>query len=587
MAARTVKVLCVHGVGHQEADVAWQEDWRREIAGGLASWSPGVAAELEFVAYDHLFDAADLDPATVAEAILRLTASGFMHGVADLFRRRRGLAEVSERVRWTAGMVAQWAADSKLRAAARKAVGAALGSFAPDAICAHSLGSLISYDLFAREPELLRGRTFVTLGSQIGNPFVRSTLGGRLVPLALARRWFHLYNEEDDVFTAPLRIPAENFEQVDTPFDLPGVGDHDAAAYLSHENASARVWRDLALGREPSRAIARGRSAFTRATARPKRRAVLVGINDYPDPEQRLEGCVNDVFRMSEVLQETGFDPKDIRVVLNERATAQGIRERLDWLLDGARAGDVRFFFYSGHGAQIPGYGAEGEVDHVDECLVPHDFDWSQGRAVTDDQFVGLYSQLPYDTHFVGVLDCCHSGGMTRAGLPRARGLSPPDDVRHRSLRWDPERQMWVPRGLKLSSRKLLRRPGDREDWLGRDGATQRLGRAVSLWSDERQFRRARADFGHYGPYTPVLLQACREEEYAYEYRHGVTAFGAFTYALTTVFRQLAGAGKPVTFETVVATAGKRLAELRYDQHPAVVGPKVKVTAPIPFLAGR
>ncbi len=84
-----------------------------------------------------------------------------------------------------------------------------------------------------------------------------------------------------------------------------------------------------------------------------------------------------------------------------------------------------------------------------------------------------------------------------------------------------------------------------------------------------------------------MLLQACREEEYAYEYRHGVTAFGAFTYALTTVFRQLAVAGKPATFEALVATAGKRLSELRYDQHPVVVGPKVKVTAPIPFLGGR
>jgi len=63
---------------------------------------------------------------------------------------------------------------------------------------------------------------------------------------------------------------------------------------------------------------------------------------------------------------------KDIRVVLNDRATAQGIRERLTWLA-GRRAedGTERVFFYSGHGAQMPGYSAEESVDHVDECLVP------------------------------------------------------------------------------------------------------------------------------------------------------------------------------------------------------------------------
>ena len=38
---------------------------------------------------------------------------------------------------------------------------------------------------------------------------------------------------------------------------------------------------------------------------------------------------------MSSVLQEIGFDPEDIRVVLDERATGAAIRERIDWLLEG------------------------------------------------------------------------------------------------------------------------------------------------------------------------------------------------------------------------------------------------------------
>jgi hypothetical protein len=54
------------------------------------------------------------------------------------------------------------------------------------------------------------------------------------------------------------------------------------------------------------------------------------------------EGCLNDVFLMSSVLQESGFDPEEIRVVRNERATTQGMIDRMHWLLDGLREGDER-----------------------------------------------------------------------------------------------------------------------------------------------------------------------------------------------------------------------------------------------------
>ena len=61
---------------------------------------------------------------------------------------------------------------------------------------------------------------------------------------------------------------------------------------------------------------------------------------------------------------------------------------------------DELFFFYAGHGAQIPSVGRDAEVDRsLDECLVPYDFDWSAARAITDDEFCALYSQLPYPRH--------------------------------------------------------------------------------------------------------------------------------------------------------------------------------------------
>src|SRR5262245_11204348 len=128
---------------------------------------------------------------------------------------------------------------------------------------------------------------------------------------------------------------------------------------------------------------------------------------------------------------------------------------------------------------------------------------------------------------------------MTRNGLPKARGLNPPDDIRHRSLRWEDTREMWIPRTLALSKRKLVRTAADREVYLGESGASKRLGRGVPLWTEERQYRQATSAFGHSGPYTPVLLEACKESQLSYEYRHGVTSYGAFTYCLSRVFREL------------------------------------------------
>jgi len=585
MPTRDIGILCIHGVGHQEVDLSWQEGWKQTVTDGLQRWNPAVQPTFHFVRYEDLFEGTKLDAATIAVAILRLTASGIVHAIGDLFPRRRGLADLSERARWTAGMVAQWAADEPLRTRACQRVRRDITAFDPAVVCAHSLGSLIAYDLFAREKSVLQGRTLVSLGSQIGNPFVRSVFGGRLVPLDAAR-WYHLYNPGDDVFTAPIRLPAAGFEfeQVDTPFDLPGVGDHDALAYLGHENAVNRVWRAVAPSRKPSRALARTQRALAATRVRRVQRALLVGINDYPNPEDRLEGSVNDVFEMFAVLRELGFHPGDIQVLLNQQATAEGMRGRLQWLLEGAAAEDTRLLYYSGHGARMPGYNPDGEVDHLLECLAPCDFDWSSERCVSDDWLCEQYSQLPYETNFLMILDCSFPLEPGKLAGGGARGLTVPEDLYQRMIRWDEMREMWVLRSLRPTTKKLLRSARDRTAYLGESGSTKRLGRGVSLWSDPRSFDRAKHTYNHYGPYMPVILQACQEEELAYEYRHGATAYGAFTYCLTRTFHELKQRWSRHTFEGLIYRVAERLAELGYAQHPVLVGPQVKRTAPIPHL---
>jgi hypothetical protein len=604
-----LRILCVHGVGHQEADPRFEATWREAIARGIGQWSPVRSLEIEFVAYDDLFEADPPDAGDVAAAVVKMTASGIWHGIGDLFRRRRGFGDLAESIRWTAGMVVQWAENDALRAKARQRVLDHTKEFDPHVVLAHSLGSLLSYDAFARLEgrAKIAGKTFVSFGSQIGNPFVRSTLGGRIEPLEGCRQWFHLFNPNDDAFTAQVRITAGNFEQVDAEFDIDGMLDHDAGEYLRHPNTTNIVWRDVAesgAARRPARGASASFTMLARQSAsvrsarpsKPKRRALLVGINDYPDPADRLEGCVNDAFLMSSLLQEAGFAAEDIRVVLNERATAKGILDRLDWLLDGTQDGQERVFYYSGHGAQIPGYGVGEKVDAKDECLVAHDFDWSRDHAVTDDQFYELYSQLPYGTQFLTIFDCCHSGGMTRDGGVRVRGLTPPDDIRHRELRWHQGEQMWVSRDFKLTSKDAAAIQSERagaglrgeererrQARFGRDGAVRKLGVGARLRARQSEFEAARQAYDHKGPFMPVILQACRETQFSYEYRHGVQSYGAFTYSLGLILREARKDKKRLTWQQLRQALADKLKKLEYDQTPALVCPTSIRSKPIPW----
>lgn len=593
---RKVKILGVHGLGDHRAST-WKEDWQA----ALLAVFPGQQAmagqehiqlEFTFLTYDDIFEDVDLSVWETMQAVWKLARSG---ATTALGRRRGVLGDVSDRIRWTAGYVVAWVEDEQFKKQTRQRVLDALAAEEPDFVLAHSLGSLVTYNAFSHPDasrsavaSALRRTRYVTLGSQLGNPFVLGNLtAGRLEPLPV-KYWHHLYNEEDDVFTAPIKLwDANNFEQVEATFDINGFADHSAVEYLRHVNTIENVWRPAAEQRINARAFGATRArregpAALKRLGRLQRRALLVGINDYPKEEDRLEGCVNDVFLMSSVLQECGFPPESIRVCLDERATAQGITERLKWLLDDPRPGDERVFYYSGHGATIPEYGENLEPDRKTETLVPWDFDWSAERAVVDDQIFTLYSQLPYRTRFVMILDCCHSGGMHRQGRAKVRGLNPPDDIRHRELKWDKPQRMWVARDFKRLNRQFSSRQDVNTAFFGTDGASTRIGRASLLRGQtEREYRqlKRRAGSARVGPYLPLIIEACQEKEFSYEYRDGATSYGAFTYALCRELRDR----RRISFKRLVDVTSARLADLGYAQQPQILGPQAIVNRRVPW----
>jgi hypothetical protein len=442
MAGKVLRVLGVHGLGdHRASD--WQVKWPEAIKAAFPDIE-GLTLDFRFVTYDDIFEKTDISFFDTAGALWKLTKSG----VSALGRNRGVISTISDKIRWTAGYVVAWVEDEGFQRQSRKRILDAVREHRPDVILAHSLGSLVTYNAFshqdAKEKEverILAKVKYVTLGSQIANPFVlRNLTNGRILPLAVAF-WHHLYNVNDAVFTAPIRLwDGANFRQTETPFDDDGIADHAPESYFRHRATVENVWRTIgaeAVGAKTFGSAPTVKARTVATASRKTQKALLIGINDYPDPAQRLEGCINDVFTMSSVLQDCGVPPEAIRTCLDGRATAEGILSRLKWLLDDPKPGDELIFYYSGHGARIPEYGNDYEPDHYTESLVPWDFDWTPEKAISDDQIFNLYSQLPYDCRLLMIFDCCHSGGIHRDGGMRPRGLTPPDDIRHRELKWD------------------------------------------------------------------------------------------------------------------------------------------------------
>lgn len=578
MEAREIRILGVHGLGHQKQD--WFEEWKAAIRG---IYPDPTKIELKFDTcfYDPIFETVHISPAETAAAVVKLGWSGLSH----VFRRDRGfLDQIAEIAHWTAGYVVAWAEDRGFQEKTRKLFLDKVADFKPDIILAHSLGSLVTYNAIshpdAHAPtvaEVLRKAHYVTLGSQIANAFVLDSLSfGRVEPLPVGM-WWHLFNPYDRVFTERISIPgAMNFRQVITAFDDDGPLNHSPAHYIGNDFAIALFWRPYEEARPGARSIEftapATRKPFRARKERMRRRALLVGINDYVDPASRLEGCVNDVFLMSAALQDCGFEPDEIRTCLDRRATASGILERMAWLVEDFQPGDDRVFYYSGHGAQLPAYGPYEEPDRLVETLVPCDFDWSPETAITDDHIYRLYSQLPYDARFAMIFDCCHAGGMHRQGGSRARGITPPDDIRHRQLKWDRETQMWVERQFERINPGFSRSAKAREEFFGKSGSKVRLGRASSLRRTtlEGQYNEAKElRGGPVGPYLPLILEACGEDQLSFEYRDGAASYGAFTYCLTSLLRQNKGG----SFNELIKAVGDRLADLQYGQKPAIQGP--------------
>lgn len=161
------------------------------------------------------------------------------------------------------------------------------------------------------------------------------------------------------------------------------------------------------------------------------RKALCVGINDYPTDGSDLNGCVNDALAWADLLATRfGFPRSDIRIMTDSDATKKNMVNGIKDLLAKAGEGDVLVFTNSSHGTYLAD--TSGDEERYDEALCPYDTDHN---LIVDDELRELYSGLPDGVHAAFISDSCFSGTVLRAAVDEnIPGHETPDDRRVRFL---------------------------------------------------------------------------------------------------------------------------------------------------------
>ena len=150
------------------------------------------------------------------------------------------------------------------------------------------------------------------------------------------------------------------------------------------------------------------------------KKAICVGINNYPGSSNDLQGCVNDANDWCSLLSDYGFETS---LMLDAQATGQNIRAALESLVLSAAEGDVIVFTYSGHGTQYLDVSGD-EGDTYDEALYVYD-----GR-ILDDDLRSIISRIDPRATLVVISDSCFSGSVTRLIPEKTKPrFMPPDGI--------------------------------------------------------------------------------------------------------------------------------------------------------------
>jgi len=258
------------------------------------------------------------------------------------------------------------------------------------------------------------------------------------------------------------------------------------------------------------------------------KRAICIGINDYPGTDLDLNGCVNDAKDWAGQLRTRGYA---VTFLLDRQATGAAIRQAIRATLAQTTARDSTVIQYSGHGSYIADRNGD-EADGRDECVCPHDV-MTKGPIV-DDELFELYSARHPKSRLFVVSDSCHSGTVARF-MP----ISLPASTRGRHA---PRRLVrFLPPGTFLSKPKL---------------APLEAGSALRRSSQP-------------GRHAGLLLAACQDAQYSYDAVFAERPNGAFTYVALKTLRELPGSA---TYADWFKHIRRALPSQQFPQTPNLFG---------------
>jgi len=132
------------------------------------------------------------------------------------------------------------------------------------------------------------------------------------------------------------------------------------------------------------------------------KRALLVGINDYPS--EPLRGCINDALGLGNILETHGDGSPNFAVkVATDVKTKSELKTMIAELFFGTC--DTVLLYFSGHGFlnEIGGYIVTPDYKKYDE-------------GISMDEILTLANQSKSKDKII-ILDCCHSGAMGSPAL--------------------------------------------------------------------------------------------------------------------------------------------------------------------------
>ena len=267
------------------------------------------------------------------------------------------------------------------------------------------------------------------------------------------------------------------------------------------------------------------------------RKALCIGINNYPGTDMDLAGCVNDAKDWSAELGARGFT---VSQLLDAAATKAAMVAGFRDVIGRAAKGDLVVISFSGHGTFVPDDNGD-ESDGFDEGLCPFDLQ-TGGQALLDDEIHQMFAARKAGVRLLLISDSCHSGTVTRAAVD-------PD------VSDDVPRPRFLPMGNWLPPDKLPR------------GASGKPVASVAVTSGASPFAGAMSK-----GIGDLLMSGCKEgaNNFSYDARIKGRPCGAFTYyALKTLKSLPPGA---TYADWAAAITPKFLPSASYPQTPQLVG---------------